>query len=854
MNVGAIENEPRTPGHWPNLAVRLTAVVGFTSRLGHRFTSVDFDNPVVLTAVQPLNPVAARWQSPDGSDFWMRVSARTFTVAVRFSPPVRPGRLVFWGVLNPSDSDNSISGVMVSRPHEANAVGKATRVGRFELSDEALCVIASGDLSTVADRDLLSLLAKGFAEAATSHDRYAWVSWLWDQVSQGHIRSIYVKKLCARLLGPHARRSAISKFSDSSLATMELLFVAGVFERGADYVLPSGMHSAVHVNLRVACGNPEVVRRLAEQVAQLLDDVKYDTIVSTCWPVAVIAREVMRRRPITAVGVVRHCEYEGNPPLPLTPVAKGNQAVLVTDTVVTGTLVARASEVIRAGGAVVKRVIAIVDARCSETSGTDRDLRAVCRYDVEATAPDSCPRCNHLERRDFNPVPSCMTTRKERPRSPTQFLNENNEAAEFWKQVDAARAYEHHRLEGNLHYTSFINTEKLLAHETVGPSILSKLAAQIPRLIGTPDVLLVPSKARARLLADKLLRVIVSDGLLWPPEVIVARHRDGRYQLAASESQLLREAKVLIVDTGVSSGATLENLCHLAFGAGAAIVGAAVVISRMSESQEAAVSGRLDGRFWRLYQLPIRPLSIPEDLRHLCPICSRLVEIEKAARESQHEPIVELCKEIRSRRARRCAVATTANAPMTRERQIRLMAEDEAPFLERCRRSTASGITLHSLHTAINDGMAPLSLPEICDDNIPATNRSAMLDRLGASAWQWSSSSLLPDAKRLLDERDPDEVWVSCAALLNQGSCGYWVEALEKRLTVGDTARQHGSKTIWNRLAYEVYALLKKEPSSLPEVRRRFQAMYRTCVQTPAEAGITPILEIIEKVEEDSRA
>jgi hypothetical protein len=66
--------------------------------------------------------------------------------------------------------------------------------------------------------------------------------------------------------------------------------------------------------------------------------------------------------------------------------------------------------------------------------------------------------------------------------------------------------------------------------------------------------------------------------------------------------------------------------------------------------------------------------------------------------------------------------------------------------------------------------MAPLRHPEICEDKTPATDSSAMLEHLGRSAWKWSSSSLLPDAKRLLEERDPDEVWAACATLLDKGS------------------------------------------------------------------------------------
>jgi orotate phosphoribosyltransferase len=717
-----------------------------------------------------------------------------------------------------------------------------------------LCVLTTADLNGAADRDLLSFLAKGFSEAAIDRDRDAWVSWLWSHVSQGRITPSYAKKLGASVLGAHARRFTAPTYAVDSADVVKSLASIGVFERGADYVLPSGLHAAAHVNLGVACGHPAIVRELAERVKEKLGENDYDAIVSTGWPVAMVAREVIRLRPMTGAGVVRHCEYEGVPPLPLTPVSKGSRAIILTDVIVTGQLVQRVAGVLEAGGASVAGVIAIVDARGANAGTGSLNFKGICRYDVQAVAPELCSRCGRLERREFNPVACCMTSRKTEPRSPNEFLEENREAADFWKQVDIARAYEHHRLEGHTHYISFIDTVRLLTHETIGPTILTKLVARVPKLIGAPDALLFPAKARSRLLAGMLLRGIVGDGRLWPPNLVAAQQVEGRFRLRAEHSQTLKDARVLLVDTGLSSGSTLEELHNLATSAGATSIAAAVILSRASENQEAAISKRFEGRFWRLYQLPIRPLSIPDALRHLCPVCSRRAEISKAASESLSEPIVALSREMRSRRSHRPSSTAALKEVANRGRQLRLAAEAEVPLLQHCRRSTASGITLHSLHAAMSDGMAPLRLPEICDDRIPAANRSAMLEYLGSSAWKWSGSSLLPDAKRLLYERDPDEVWTSCVALLNRASCHYWIEALQHRLEVSEFARRQQSRATWNRLAFEVYWLLKSEPSSLPELSQRFEAMHRACLNTPAEAGIAPILEIIQGPGDDLSA
>jgi orotate phosphoribosyltransferase len=843
MTSGILNQGKAVKGKWSDTQARLGAVVGFGSRLAYRYPSLDFEAASVLRSENP-RAGALRWQSSAGAVMWAKNSQRAVTVAVQLPPAERPGRLVFWAILDPDNADNTLSGLMVSRVHERSAVGKALRAVEPKFGENSLCVLLSASLGRAADENVSSLLAKGFCEAAMDEDRDAWVAWLWAEASQGHIKTTYVKKLISKVLGKHSERCSERIVQDDQLDVLKALSNVGVFERGADYRLPSGMHAAAHVNLGTACGYPSLVSKIAQRVAQMVERSDYDTIVSTGWPAAMIAREVIRLRPMTRAGVVRHSEYEGVEPL--TPVPTGSRALILTDVVVTGQLVRRVSEMIESGGAVVADVISVVDASGSPAGTLGRGVRAVCEYDVQAVPASSCSRCGELEPREFNPVACCMTSKKTAARSPQQFLEENREAADFWRQIDTAKAYEHHRMEGNTHYLSFIDTAKLITHKTVGPVVVEKLVGQLPRLIGTPDVLLFPAApARSGGLAEIFSRGIVGTGLLWPPGMVAAKQAEGRFIITASEAQILKGARVLVVDTAVASGATLEALSDLADRAGAARVAAMVIVSRISESQETALSTRLRGRFFRLYQLPIRPRTIPDSLRHLCPVCRRREEVEEAARESQFGPIQELLSEMRSRHGRRAGASALLIAEK-RERQLRLAAQAEVPLLEHCRRATASGVTLHSLHAAMNNGMAPLTLPEICNDRIPAANRSAMLEYLGADAWAWSSGTLLADAKRLLNERDLDAVWIQCAALLNRGACSYWIEALENRLAASKNARHQESRTIWNRLAFEVYRLLKEDPSCLAEVSSRFNSMRRTCVETPAEAGITPILEIVE--------
>ena len=636
---------------WDQIAGRLRAIADRAARWSHRYPSLEFDNPAVLNIEEIVSETTVKWISAEATEAWLEAGDRQFTFAVRLRTSACIGKLIFWAVLDPLSSENSISGLVVGRSHRSQVVGKSVRSQGLTPRTGLLCIVATADLTMAADPDLLSLLVKGFFEAATDLDRDAWISWLWGQANRGNLIPSFVRRLGGRILRRAGRQATVSEPATDCVDMAHLLKRAGVFERGFDYVLPSGLHAEVHVNLGTACGNLPVVRRLAHGVKELLDGSDYDTIVSTGWPTATIAREVIRLRPLTRLGVVRHTQCEGIPPIPMSPPAEGSRAVILTDVILTGALVEQTSAVVKRAGALVVDIVTIVDATCSSIQGKDLTFRAICKYDIGAVDSRSCPRCEDgLKRREFNPVACCMTSKKTRPRSPGEFLKENREAADFWKQVDTARAYEHHRIDGNTHFISFIDTERLLAHETVGPMILSKLVAKNPRLIERSDVLLIPGKARARNLASKLARMLASGGRLWLPQIIVARQINGRIQLTADDSRGLRNAKVLIVDTGVSSGATLEGLHNLAVAAGATVVSAAVIISRLSESHEAAISARLEGRFWRLYNLPIRPLAIPDGLRDLCPVCCRRKQIIDAASDSRLRPLVQLSREIRSRK------------------------------------------------------------------------------------------------------------------------------------------------------------------------------------------------------------
>lgn len=843
MNIETPERHSApAPRSWSRIGDRLAALVSLTARLPSRYPSLTFGRPIVLTAASSPGRHLLHWELAQSFDVWLKWDGLEQVLALRAGSCCSSGQLLFWALISPSDETHTISGFVVTRPRGAEVVAKVRRTGTQFVSSDFLCVVVPLDLAGDADKALLASLPRSFTDAYSAEDKDAWAAWLWRHASQGHLPSAYARTLATKVLGTPRnalvwdRPILINRRGTSLRANtdlVQLLHRLNVFEHEADYVLPSGLHAVTHINLGNACGSTDVVKEIALRVKALVDSVDYDTIVTTGWTTATIAREVVRLRPLTKRGVVRLREFEGIPPVPLAAVGSGRLVVILTDVVVSATLAATIVNAVRAAGSTPVVVIAVVDGGCSKTIVENVPLQALCAYDVHAVVSADCT--SRLPRREFNPIACSMTATHAAPRSPSEFLRTHPEAVTLWQMVDQAKAYEHHRVEGDIHYISFIDTARLLTHEVTSPQIIADMWALIHEAVGVPDVLLVPHKSRARTLVELLLASFRTRTRLWLPQVVYASRSDGYYRLAGgTERRALQGATVAILDTGASHGTTIDELGDLAASAGAAVIGAVVVISRMSDGQEAAISERLSGRFRKLFQVPIRPLFIPSEYARLCPVCRERDEIARAA-ASKVGPLVEYSRAVQARRARRPAELQKQQPSRSRQSDLPLNAPS---FLASCRRATASGVTQHSLHSAMNNGMARLKVPELFDETIPRANRKAMIDHLSAVACTWSADTLIPDAQRFLAEHDLDEVWTACASLLNRTSSLHWLDALRDRLSSSDITRQQDSKSLWNKLAFEVFVALGKEPDQREPIRTKIDAMLQMCEKAPARHGV----------------
>ena len=202
---------------------------------------------------------------------------------------------------------------------------------------------------------------------------------------------------------------------------------------------------------------------------------------------------------------------------------------------------------------------------------------------------------------------------------------EHAEALEFWREVNVAHAYEHHRKEGNTHYLSFVDTAKLISNPVVGPSLMERFRNAVVKDGWMPTAILAPQRPRAVLLARKFIESLseVRPGAMVPLTIARRGLRGRAWRLRPEDRVALHGAKLLVIDSAAGHGKTLDHLALLAGNCSPASVRAAVLLSRLTDGCEAAFSARLSGGFQKLYHLPVRPIVIRGTSVDICPVCQR---------------------------------------------------------------------------------------------------------------------------------------------------------------------------------------------------------------------------------------
>lgn len=615
----------------------------------------------------------------------------------------------------------------------------------------------------------------------------------------------------------------------------EMLYEAGAIESGCDYVLPNGLHSDIHVNLGRVCRSEGTLKPIVGALAGILKREKFDALVSTSWALAAIARRVI----ISCTGgqpqSIQHVMVEGyDPPSILEAVRSGARVILLVDVVVTGSQISRVTEELRRQNAASVKAIAIVDAEYAEKRVAG-PFEALCHMPINIALSTNCPRCDTMPRAEFNPVAGRMTKKKLKPRSPSEFLEQDPVARQFWEFVDIADAFEHHRIIGRRHYIGFINTTRLLQHKLTGERIVKDLCQKISEHSGIPDTVLVPTRTKGLLLGRCLVEGFKR--YLQKPGVHLAsvRQHSGHFSIQGSPD--LSDQRVLVADIAAGHGDTLDELA-LFLSSRATSVAGTVLLSRLSEACEEAFDQRLSGGFTRLYSMPVRPLTVRDKERITCSVCQRRQELKNAVGELPAGTVKEVAKKLAATpRFRR-----RAEKPSGGEHQIPLSILNP---LAKYRPSVASGIALHALGAAMGDGMPPLSLPEIDSQDIPAAWRAALVADLPAGVLKWSGSSLVNELCEFLRKGVDSKVWIATVELMSRSGSAAWVDSLREAII---NAEGHGNwmdQRFWARMILVVFRLVRSTPETCEQLRAPLEDLIHSYSgQAPAQSGLKAMLDI----------
>ena len=599
---------------------------------------------------------------------------------------------------------------------------------------------------------------------------------------------------------------------------LRFLTDADVIRRIHDYVVPSKYHSDTYIDSSALGFSRNALKRIAQEVDRAFADIEFDTILSNGWPMDFVSRRLSAMRSVhrgiprpSAVGSEGHKSPRLNG-----RIRKGSRVLVLTDVSVTGRLQGCLAEIVKnCGGVVVGRgALAVPKSRDSQIEA----LRSLARVEMDLDVPGAgCTRCSSdTPKMVFNPLASTMTFKKETGRSASEFLFEFPDALEFWQDVDSTDAYQHHYVEGPDHYLSFINTDKMLANKTVCTKWVQRLVHCVKANGYTPEIILVPKRRRGERLA-RLLSAHLSDSEL---EIVSVRKTGDLYRLTPSMKRKLAGKRVLVVDSAAGWGRTLDELCILAEDAEATAVGAAVILSRLSERCEEAFNSRLEGGFHRIANIPIRPYK---GSKQDCPVCRARESVRQCAEESEMTELM----------AHFDYIYGPGGGPPRDGKETTDTPEEEAspeyeathPFLAKCRSRTASGVVLNNLYTSQNNGMAALSLPEINDHGLGWQTRTAMVRHLPYGVLEWSKGYLDRDLETYIDNGEECSVFGSVSEVFANEDQLVWLDDLQKLLSKNPRLSPLKNPAFWNQMTLLSYDIGKRCGVNVYEVEARLNGM-----------------------------
>lgn len=636
-----------------------------------------------------------------------------------------------------------------------------------------------------------------------------------------------------------------------------LLADIGAIEMEYAYVLPTGLFCDTHINVAKLCESEDTIDRTAKEFDRLFPE-DFDVIVTNGWPLATVARRIASLRNRRS-GANRVCEimYAGHiDPMPVEEMPSTPRVLVLIDVTVTGQLMKHLKQAVKRFGGKVVGAGAVV-AAVAKLAGHSDGIRSLCKLPMVLSKTDDIKDLRWREKRHFNPLSSCMTEKKHAARSPTEFYNGDPEVRAFWNLlegaidsgIDIGSFYRHHKVVGNTHYCEFIDTLELLRYASLGKQLVEQVRDKLAERHIVPELLLCTDRLRGKTFASMLQESYQLTTEV-PVQIVYATKRREGWVIANEQfATSLHDRRVLICDTAVGHGKTIDQLAMIANRYGARSVGAAVILSRLSESCEIAFQRRLSDGFYRLFNLPIRPVVVRSSSSDICPICQRQAAIEGAATETRSEAIQQLA----SRQSRIAFTRTTDKksdeGSLPKETQLTLFESAQPSFLSTCHASVARGLTLHSLYAAQNNGMAPLRLPELTDREIPSKNRRAMVKDLPFGTLEWSGESLEETLKQCLaSESTTGSIWAATAFVMAIEKRVQWFDELADVIERSVDVRTKPQPTFWNTIECGCYLIVRENHVEKERVTESLRSLVNRFSGTHAANGLNRVLGTITEL------